>query len=175
MVRSFVAPMMVRVPNRRKERVPLKLISLWRWVLAAHGEHIPRRKTTAMCAPRSAVPLWVASTSSRSRTANLRAKILDFKGFYSSRISILRGGILMSAGNFPEMLSRRILAGILAVAGMILVGRFGAATPTARDARRSGRPACPCPTWRSSPGRRGLYYIYIYMFMYLLIYIFIEL
>ena len=29
--------MMVRVPNRRKERVPLKLASLQRLVLAAHG------------------------------------------------------------------------------------------------------------------------------------------
>ena len=40
-------------------------------------------------------------------TANLRTKILDFRGFDSSRILILRGGILISIGNFPESLSRR--------------------------------------------------------------------
>ena len=51
--------------------------------------------------------------------ANLRTKILDFRGFDSSRILILRGGILMSIGNFPEILSQRILVGI------ILVGRLG--------------------------------------------------
>ena len=34
-------------------------------------------------------------------TANLRTKILDFGGLDSSRILSLRGGILMSIGNFP--------------------------------------------------------------------------
>ena len=52
-------------------------------------------------------------------TANLRTKILDFRGFDSSRILILRGGILMSIGDFPEVLSHIILV------GMILVGRLG--------------------------------------------------
>ena len=52
-------------------------------------------------------------------TANLRTKILDFRGFYSSVILILRGGILMSIGSFSKSLSQRILVGI------ILVGRFG--------------------------------------------------
>ena len=47
--------------------------------------------------------------------ANLRTKILDFRGFDPSRISILRGGILMSMGNFPgklesSSLSREILS-----------------------------------------------------------------
>ena len=51
----------------------------------------------------------------------LRAKILDFRGLDSSRILILRGGILMSIGNSQdifesrnlsrEMLSREMLAG----------------------------------------------------------------
>ena len=36
-------------------------------------------------------------------TANLRTKILDFRGFDSSRILIVRGGILMSIGDFPEI------------------------------------------------------------------------
>ena len=53
-------------------------------------------------------------------TANLRTKILDFRGFDSSIILIIRGWILMSTGNFPESLSQAILVGI------ILVGRLGA-------------------------------------------------
>ena len=40
-------------------------------------------------------------------------KILDFRGFDSSRILSLSGGILMSIGNFPESLNQRILAGII--------------------------------------------------------------
>ena len=51
--------------------------------------------------------------------ANLRTKILDFRGFDSSIISILRGGVLMSIGEFPESLSQAILAGIISV------GRLG--------------------------------------------------
>ena len=35
-------------------------------------------------------------------TANLRTKILDFRGFDSSIILMSRGGILMSIGHFPE-------------------------------------------------------------------------
>ena len=35
--------------------------------------------------------------------ANLHAEILDLRGFDSSRILILRGGILASVGNFPEI------------------------------------------------------------------------
>ena len=38
-------------------------------------------------------------------TVDLRTKILDFRGFDSSRILVLRGGILMSTGNFPESLT----------------------------------------------------------------------
>ena len=55
----------------------------------------------------------------RMATPNLPAKILGFGGFDSSRILIIRGGILMCIGNFPEVLSRRILVGI------IVVGRLG--------------------------------------------------
>ena len=48
-------------------------------------------------------------------TANLWIKILDFRGFDSSKILMLRGGILMSIGNFPgklesSNLSREILS-----------------------------------------------------------------
>ena len=55
-----------------------------------------------------------------SRTADLRTKILDLRGFDPGRILFLMGGILMSVGNFPEGLSQHILVGI------ILVGRLGA-------------------------------------------------
>ena len=54
-----------------------------------------------------------------SGMANLRTKILDSRGFYSSIILIIRGGTLMSIVDFPESLSHRILVGI------ILVGRLG--------------------------------------------------
>ena len=50
--------------------------------------------------------------------------ILDCRGFDSSIILIIRGGILMSIGNFPEIQSQRILR------GTILVGRLGGAWKT---------------------------------------------
>ena len=49
--------------------------------------------------------------------------ILDFRGFDSSGIFILRAGILMSIRDFPEVLSQQILADI------ILVGRFRSQPP----------------------------------------------
>ena len=52
-------------------------------------------------------------------TANLRTKFLDFRGLDPSMILSLRGGILMSIGNSPEIMCQRILVGI------ILVGRLG--------------------------------------------------
>ena len=65
---------------------------------------------------------WGETRTSRARlTASLRNKILDVRGLDSSIILMLRVGILMSIGNFMEILSQRILAGI------ILVGRLGAA------------------------------------------------
>ena len=42
---------------------------------------------------------------------NLGTTILDFGGFGSSRILILRGGILMSMGNIRQSLSQQILVG----------------------------------------------------------------
>ena len=60
-----------------------------------------------------------------SRTANLCTNILD-RGFGSSRILVLRVGILMSIGNFPETLSQQILAGITLAArlGVVSVARL---------------------------------------------------
>ena len=51
--------------------------------------------------------------------ANLPTKILDFRGFDSGIIFILRGGIPRPIGDFPESLSQAILVGIM------LVGRLG--------------------------------------------------
>ena len=53
------------------------------------------------------------------RTANLRTRILYFRGSDSERILILRGGIFSSIGDFLEILSQQILVGI------IFVGRLG--------------------------------------------------
>ena len=50
---------------------------------------------------------------------NLPTKILDFRGFDSSTILILRGGIARPIGNFPESVSQAMLVGIM------LVGRLG--------------------------------------------------
>ena len=50
---------------------------------------------------------------------SLRTKITDFRGFDSSIVLILRRGILMSIGIFPESLSQGVLVGI------VLVGRLG--------------------------------------------------
>ena len=55
-------------------------------------------------------------------TANLRTKIMDFRGFDSSIILFLSGGVLMSIGDFPESESQAILVGIM------LVGRLGVLT-----------------------------------------------
>ena len=51
-------------------------------------------------------------------TANLPTNIVDFGGFDSSIMLCLRGGILMSMGNFPESLSQAML-------GVMLAGRLG--------------------------------------------------
>ena len=69
------------------------------------------------------VPLKASSrggpgmSSSGLRTADLRTKILDFTGFDSSRILIVR--------NFPEILSQAILAGIILVGRLCVAGLRG--------------------------------------------------
>ena len=67
------------------------------------------------------------------RTANLRTKTLDFRGLDSSRILIVRGGILMSLGSFPETMSQQILVGV------ILVGRLGVVSERAQVRSGHGR------------------------------------
>ena len=61
-----------------------------------------------------------------SLTANLRTKILDLGGFDSSILLILRGGIIMSIESSPDILSQRILV------GMIFVGRLGVSVMSPR-------------------------------------------
>ena len=44
--------------------------------------------------------------------------IVDFRGFDSSTILIVRGGILVSIGDFPESLSQAVLVGTMLVGGL---------------------------------------------------------
>ena len=70
-------------------------------------------------------------------TANLRAMILDFRGFDSSRILNSRGGIVRSIGHFPDSLSQAVLVGI------VLIGRLGVFTPAGVEqpiSTHNGRP-----------------------------------
>ena len=60
-------------------------------------------------------------------TPNLPTNIVDFRGFDSSRILILRGGILMFIGDLPEVLSQQILV------GRIVVWRLGVLYPNCPD------------------------------------------
>ena len=55
----------------------------------------------------------------RFATANLPTKIVDFRGFDSSIMLILRGGIPRPIWDFPESLSQAMLVGTM------LVGRLG--------------------------------------------------
>ena len=76
-----------------------------------------------VCALQPSLGVWSAASARAAarRTANLQSKMLDFGGFDSVIILILRSGILMSIGSFPESLSQAILVGI------ILAGRLGVA------------------------------------------------
>ena len=69
--------------------------------------------------------------------ADLRAKILDFRDFDSSRFLISSGGILISIGSFPKVLSQHIFSSRDNLNREI--GR--SAQPCATAARRSVRPA----------------------------------
>ena len=65
-------------------------------------------------------------------TPNLPTNIVDFKGFDSSIIWILRGGIPRPIGDFPESLGQAMLVGIMSV------GRLG----VARVSGSRGRVRC---------------------------------
>ena len=57
-------------------------------------------------------------------TANLRTKTLDFRGFDSSRVLILTGGIIMPIGQIPESLSQAILVWIILVRRLGTMSKF---------------------------------------------------
>ena len=80
--------------------------------------------------------IYVGSRA-RLAAANLRTEIPDFGGFDSIVILILRGGILMSIGDFQEILSRRILAGSILAQGD---WAYQAAQRARREFGNSGAP-----------------------------------
>ena len=69
----------------------------------------------------------------RNATAHLPTNIVDLRGFDSSIMLFLRGGILMSIRNFPDNLSQAFLVGIM------LVGRLGELLVAERSGRHGGR------------------------------------
>ena len=75
-----------------------------------HGvEHIWHRASSAARGAtciHSHMPLHVGCHTSQCSTANLPTNIMDFRGFDSSMILILRGGIPRPIGNFPESLTQ---------------------------------------------------------------------
>ena len=74
-------------------------------------KHTPHEPLNNKCFFTKSKEVWV--------TANLHQNIMGFRGFASSRISILRDAIPRPIGNFPESLIQAILVGIM------LVGRVG--------------------------------------------------
>ena len=73
-------------------------------------------------------------------TADLPTNIVDFRGFDSSIILILRGGILMSMGDFPESLGQAMLVGVMLVGrlGVLLLFQAAGAVPAERRQRLEG-------------------------------------
>ena len=102
-------------------------------------------------------------------TANLRTEILDFRGFDSSIILIVRGGIGGPLGNFPEVLSQAILPGIIFRREIGRNDHFGEAAQLVLAAHEldelvvdPGAWVCVCV------------YVYIYIYIYVcIIYIYI--
>ena len=72
---------------------------------------------------------WSWRGSQTKDTDNLRTKILDFRGFGSSRSLISRGGILMIVGDFQETLSQQILVGIILVGRLSVRSKGAGASP----------------------------------------------
>ena len=70
--------------------------------------------------------------------ANLRTKILDFRGFDPSIILMLRCGILMSTGNFLEISSQQILVDIILVGRLVVLESGNSGVRTQADASSSG-------------------------------------
>ena len=82
--------------------------------------------------------------------ADFRTNIMDFRGFDSSIILILRGGILMSTGSFSESLSQAILVGIM------LVGKSGVQVHQPRAAASQERGGACQPQQLAAEGDASL-------------------
>ena len=82
--------------------------------------NLPRICVTILCVYNSCCEFVKIYEHPRNAitTADPPTNIVDFGGFDSSTILILRGGILMSIGDFPESLSQAMLVGVM------LVGRL---------------------------------------------------
>ena len=77
-----------------------------------------RRSTHGICEFGADMSKPDIASFRHTHTANLPTNIMDFRGFDSSIIFILGGGILMSIGDFPESLSQAILVGVTLVGGL---------------------------------------------------------
>ena len=84
---------------------------------------------------------------------------MDFRGFDSSGILILRSGILMSIRIFPETLSPQILVGI------ILVGRLGepALCDSDPDPDSCPIPSCPISLLSASFSARMPIFVFLWL------------
>ena len=91
-------------------------------------------------------------------TPHLRTNILDFRGFDSSMISILRGGIPRTMGDFPESLSQAILVRIM------LVGRLGVLAD--REDMGDSIEVSPVVARKAGFDSLNMIYIYIYIYIY---------
>ena len=111
--------------NKKKQGCP--------WRVSSSAQ--PARVGTAQGGPSKR---WVYGAPP-STTANLRTKILDFRGFGSGIVFMLRGGTPMPIGNFLEIL-----------VGIILVGRLGVPSATKSFFSRFVQAAVPGLTARAA-------------------------
>ena len=101
----------------------------------------------------------------KTSTANILTKILDFRGFDSSIILLLRGGIFMSIKTWFVLLSQGILVGIILVQGDWAYANpaDGLGSPFSSPGLAASVPSCRLAAtargpWRAngSGGRRAL-------------------
>ena len=95
-----------RSPLTRKPRPPI--------TCTRRGARCVYSSMTSFGASKHGLPAFAFEV-----TANLCTNIMDFRGFDSSIILMLRGGISRRIGKLPGSLSQAILVGIM------LVGRLG--------------------------------------------------
>ena len=104
------------------------------------------------CTANSCYGNWVYSQDEEEQgTDSLRNKTLDFREFDSSRILMLRGGIIMSIGIFRELVSQEVLVGI------ILVGKLGVLFSPSPAAGLRAAQICLCTQKRSTSASDVMY------------------